>query len=128
MDAVSILETEVLAGVPLWLIGLTVSVSLVLILLIVMIAWVLHAENEVKRKVHHKPSSHEIAIELQKELLRSMESTSKQNWLMIWLTIIFITVSVLGGAVVTNFLQNIGDFSATWIAQFIEYINSIFTQ
>jgi len=82
----------------------------------------------VEKKKHHVPTSHDVLIELQKELLRSMKSTSKQNWLMIWLTIIFITVSVLGGAFVVNFFQNLGDFGATWLSQVLEYLNSILTK
>jgi hypothetical protein len=121
MDAVSILNFEILEGIPLWLIGL----FLVFILFLVMGSWIFHAEKEAKKEAHHVPSSHEIVIELQKELLKSMESTSKQNWLMIWLTILFIVITVFGGAVISNFFQNIGNFGGTWISQFIEYMKSI---
>jgi hypothetical protein len=128
MDAVSILEIEIFEGVPLWLIGLLLSVSLVFTLLIMLIFWVSHAKKEVKQQTHHAPSSQEVMIELQKELLRSMEETSRHNRFMILLTILFILVSVVGGAVVLNFFQNISDFGATWIAQFINYLNSILTK
>ena len=124
LDAVSILKFEILEGIPLWFIGL----FLVFILLLLMGSWIFHAEKEAKKEVRHVPSSHEVVIELQKELLKSMESTSKQNWLMIWLTILFIVVTVFGGAVISNFFQNIGNFGGTWVSQFIEYIKSIFTK
>ncbi len=128
MDVTSILELEIFEGVPLWFIGFIICIFIAFILLILMISWIFHAEREVKKQLHHTPSSHEVVIELQKELLRSMESTSRQNWLMIWLTIIFITVSVLGGAMVLNLFQGIRETAATWFAQFIEYLNSILTQ
>ena len=128
MDAVSILEVEVFEGFPLWLIGLIVSLSLVIILCIMMISWILHAENEVKRKTHHRPTRDEVMIELQRELLRSMHSSSKQTWLQIGLTIFFITVSILGGAVVLGFFENIKTFSATLLSEFIEFVNYILSQ
>lgn len=128
MDAIAFLELEIFEGIPLWLFCLIISISLVLILLILMISWVLHAENEVKRKTHHRPTPDEVMIELQKELLRSMQSSSKQTWLQIGLTILFITISVLGGAVVLGFFENIRNFGATLLSQFIEVINYILTQ
>lgn len=128
MEVVSILDIEIFEGVPLWLVGFVICVFLAIILLILMISWVFHAEKVVKKKTHHAPSSHEVVIELQKELLRSMEASSRQNWLMIWLTIIFITVSVLGGAVVLNLFQGVREAVAAWFAQFIEYLNSTPTQ
>jgi hypothetical protein len=30
--------------------------------------------------------------------------------------------------VVMNFVQNIGNYSSSWIAQFIEFLNSLLTQ
>ena len=128
MDVASILDIEIFEGVPLWLVGFITCVFLAIILIILMISWIFHAEKEVKRKTHHTPSSHEVAIELQRELLRSMQSTSRQNWLMIWLTIIFITVSVLGGAVVMGFFQEIREVSATLVAQFVELITYLLTK
>jgi|GEM_PF-1645705 len=128
LEAVSMLDVEIFEGVPLWLILLIVSSVIFVVLVILLISWIFHAEKEAKKKVHHAPSTHDVMVELQKELLRSMEATSRQNRLMIWLTILFITVSILGGAVVLNFFQNIKNFSASWIAQFIEYINSLFMQ
>ena len=124
----SILDREIFEGVPLWVIISIVLTIIFIFLIIMLISWIFHAEKEAKRKVHHKPSSHDVMVELQKELLKSMEATSRQNRLMIWLTILFITVSILGGAVVINFFQNIKDFSATWFSQFVEFVNSIMSQ
>ena len=128
IDAVSILQLEVFEGIPLWYIGIFVLIFFAIMFFIMLIAWIFHAEQVVERQVHHTPSSHEVVVELQKELLRSMKSTSKQNWLMIWLTILFITVSVLGGAFILNFIQNLGNFGATWIPQIIKYISSLFAR
>jgi hypothetical protein len=128
IDAVSILQMEVFEGFPLWYIGLFVFIFVFIMFFIMLIAWIFHAEQVVENRVHHAPSSHEVVVELQRELLRSMQSTSKQNWLMIWLTIIFITVSVLGGAFILNFLQNVGNYGATWISQIIEYLKPFFTK
>jgi hypothetical protein len=128
MDAVSVMEVELIEGVPLWLVVLGVLAYILVILLIVLISWVIHASRAAGKKVHHTPSTHDVAVELQREILRSMQASSRQNTLMIWLTVLFITVSVVGGAVVTNFLQNIGDFGATWLGQLIELINPSVTQ
>jgi hypothetical protein len=128
IEAVSILESEIFPGIPLWFIILGISISLVVILFIALISWIFHAENVVKRREHHPPSSHEVVIELQRELLKSMASANKQTWLQILLTVLFITISVLGSAVIISFFQNIKDFCAPWIAWLIEYINSIFPQ
>jgi flagellar basal body-associated protein FliL len=128
MEAVPVLESEIFQGIPFWFIILIVFAFLVLLLFIMLISWIFHAEQEAKKKVHHVPTPHEVVVELQRELLKNMESASKQNWLMIWLTILFITVSVLGGAVIIGFFQNIKDFFAPWVAWLIEYMNSIFSQ
>ncbi|MBN2057258.1 MAG: hypothetical protein JW782_00460 [Candidatus Saganbacteria bacterium] len=128
IDAVSVMEVEVFQGVPLWLFVLVILAYVIIVLLLVLIFWLGHARKEARRIVHHAPTSHDVALELQREILRSMRSSSRQNTLMIWLTILFITVSVVGGAVVTNFLQNIGDFGATWLGQFFDFLNTLLTQ
>lgn len=128
MDAVSVMEVELVEGVPLWLVVLGVLAYILVVLLVVLISWIVHASRKAGKKVHHMPTTHDVALELQREILRNMQSTSRQNTLMIWLTILFITVSVVGGAVVTNFLQNIGDFGATWLGQFLDFLNSLGTQ
>ena len=128
MDAVSVLEVELVEGVPIWLVVLGLLAYILVVLLIVLISWVIHASKQARKVVHHQPTTHDVALELQREILRSMQASSKQNTLMIWLTVLFITVSVLGGAVVTNFMQNIGDFGTTWLGQFFEYLNSILAQ
>lgn len=128
IDAVSILQMEVFEGFPVWYIGLFALIFLAIMFIIMLIAWIFHAEQVVEHRVHHTPTSHDVALELQRELLRSMKSTSQQNWLMIWLTILFIAVSVLGGAFVMNIIQNVGNFGATWLGQIIELINSFFTR
>lgn len=126
--AASILDYEIFEGVPLWVVVLIISTTIFITLIITLISWIFHAEKEVKKKVHHVPTSHEVVIELQKELLKSIKSSSRQNWLMIVLTILFITVSVIGGAVVLNFFHAIKDFCATWFSQFVEYLNSILSK
>ena len=45
---------------------------------------------------HHAPDSHKLILDLQKTLIDEMKGTSKQNKLMINLTIIFIIISVIG--------------------------------
>jgi TM2 domain-containing membrane protein YozV len=48
-------------------------------------------------QVEHKaPDSHKLIMDLQKTLIDEMKGTSKQNKLMINLTIIFIIISVIG--------------------------------
>ena len=45
---------------------------------------------------HHAPDSHKLILDLQKTLIDEMKGTSKQNKLMINLTIVFIIITILG--------------------------------
>lgn len=128
LDAVSVMQVELVEGLPIWLVVLGVLAYILVLLLIVLISWIVHASRKAGKKVHHMPTTHDVAVELQREILRSMQASSRQNTLMIWLTVLFITVSVVGGAVVTNFLQNLGNFGSTWLGQLLELLNSSLTQ
>jgi hypothetical protein len=56
MDAVSVMEVELIEGVPLWLVVLGVLAYILVILLIVLISWIIHASRAAGKKVYHTPT------------------------------------------------------------------------
>jgi len=78
----------------------------------------------IEHEEHKAPDSHTLILDLQKTLIDEMKGTSKQNKLMINLTIIFIIItilgilaSVLGPERSVNFTKDIGALISSWISQ-----------
>ena len=59
--------------------------------------------------------------ELHETLITEMRGTSKQNWIMIVLTVIFITSSVFS-SVILRFIQNIPSIVSPWINSIMSLI------
>jgi len=57
------------------------------------------AHREEKRKAAKEPEMSAHIKELKEALVQEMRGTSKQNTIMIWLTIIFIIVTLFGGSI-----------------------------
>jgi len=51
---------------------------------------------KIEQKEHKAPDSHRLIMDLQHTLINEMKGTSKQNALMINLTILFILISIVG--------------------------------
>jgi len=51
---------------------------------------------KTEKEEHKLPDSHKLIMDLQKTLINEMRGTSKQNSIMIWLTLLFILISVAG--------------------------------
>lgn len=51
---------------------------------------------KIEKKEHKAPDTHRLIMDLQHTLIQEMKGTSKQNALMINLTIIFILITVIG--------------------------------
>ena len=51
---------------------------------------------KVEQKEHKAPDSHKLIMDLQNTLIQEMKGTSKQNSLMINLTIVFIAITLIG--------------------------------
>ena len=52
--------------------------------------------NTEKEEHHPLPDSHKLIVDLQKTLINEMKGTSKQNSLMIKLTVLFIFITIIG--------------------------------
>ena len=65
-----------------------------------------HPEPAEKKKKEPKESEEARHLkELKEILLKELRGTSKQNWIMIILTIVFISVTVLGGGIIMSFFN-----------------------
>ena len=69
---------------------------------------------QLKRQRKKKIDSHVIVSELHQSLITELRGTSKQNWIMIVLTVVFITVSVFS-TIILGFFREIPSFIAPWI-------------
>ena len=72
--------------------GLVFLTVLFFCLAILMFTGSSHTEKEE----HHLPDSHKLIADLQKTLINEMKGTSKQNSLMIKLTVLFIIITIIG--------------------------------
>lgn len=52
--------------------------------------------SQSEKEEHPLPDSHKLIVDLQKTLISEMKGTSKQNSLMIKLTILFILITIIG--------------------------------
>lgn len=76
----------------------------------------------VEKKEHKAPDSARLILDLQKTLIQEMRGTARQNTIMIFLTIIFIIITVLGTAVSVFGLRH---FVETTIKLFITGISTV---
>ncbi len=74
---------------------ITVAVVLFVVLFYVVI-FLINDYSRTKKVEHKAPDSHRLLVDLQKAILDEMRGTSRQNALMIWLTLLFISVSIIG--------------------------------
>jgi predicted RND superfamily exporter protein len=91
--------------------GIAAAAILLLILLVRIVKRLRKGAKKVKvepkaKKKAHKPGELHVHIkELKEAMIAEMRGTSKQNWIMIMLTVVFITVSVFSAYVLKFFGQ-----------------------
>jgi hypothetical protein len=78
----------------------------------------------IEQEEHKAPDSHKLILDLQKTLIDEMKGTSKQNRLMINLTIIFIIITLLG--ILVSVLGP--EHSVTAAKDAVSSINSLLSQ
>jgi len=69
--------------------------------------FLIFSSQRSEEKEHKSPETHKMIMELQKTLIQEMKGTSKQNTLMIILTIIFILVTITGGGIFLSLYQKV---------------------
>ena len=84
---------------PNLLIALVAIAAVLGFALIFLFIFVITDMVSTEQKEHKLPDSHKVIVDLQKTLINEMKGTSKQNALMINLTIIFILVTIMGTVV-----------------------------
>lgn len=97
---------------------------LVLLLLIIFFRFIkrfrsIEKEEKIKKLIKKKGKSkkadpHIFVTELHQTLITEMRGTSKQNWIMIILTVVFITSSMFS-SVILRFFQNLPSIVSPWI-------------
>jgi len=96
-----------------------VTIVLVFILFIGFLRHVAKATIETEAKQEEHPVELHLHIkELRDAMVAEMRSTSRQNWIMILLTIIFITVSIFSGSILILF-RRIPSL-ATYVTDFVK--------
>lgn len=80
---------------------ISVAVILVAVLFYVVI-FLISDYSRIEKEEHKAPDSHKLLVDIQKALLNEMKGTSRQNALMIELTLLFIVVTIIG--IVTSIL------------------------
>ena len=100
---------------------IVVGAVLVLLFILFLITDVVSTEA----KEHRMPDSHKLIMDLQKTMVKEMRGTSTQNWIMIILTIIFISVSVLGGGVFLGMFDKLGSLATSYFPQLIDQIKAL---
>ncbi len=109
------------------LIGLIVLVFLLLTILLRLVKRFRAIDKKQKekksvlKKKDEKVDPHIFIAELHQTLITEMRGTSKQNWIMIVLTIVFITVSIFSSVLLSFFIQTPQIFY-----QWIQSIMSLF--
>jgi len=78
------------------LIAIIIALAVFGFLFLLLILYFIADFIRIEREEHKAPDAHRLIMDLQKTLISEMRGTSKQNALMIFLTIIFITVTVIG--------------------------------
>lgn len=71
-------------------------------------------KKSAAKKKDEKVDPHIFIAELHQTLITEMRGTSKQNWIMIMLTIVFITVSIFSSVLLSFFIQA-PDILSAWI-------------
>ena len=101
-----------------------ITATLVIILFIGFLRHIAKATREAEAKQEQHPVELHVHIkELREALVAEMRSTSRQNWIMILLTIIFITVSIFSGSIyilftkMPSFADKIIDFVKSLISK-----------
>ena len=74
---------------------------------------------------HRAPTPQEMIRDLQRSMVKEMKGTSKQNWIMIILTIIFISVSMFGGEYILDLVRKIFIKSSAEAPAVIEKVKSV---
>jgi|GEM_PF-2332202 len=78
-------------------------------------------KNKISKKKNEKVDPHIFIAELHQTLITEMRGTSKQNWIMIMLTVVFITVSIFSSVLLSFFIQTPQIFS-----EWLQSIMSLF--
>jgi len=86
-----------------------IAAILVLLFFMLLVSMITDYVREEHRE-HKEPDSHKLIADLQKTLISEMRGTAKQNALMIWLTVIFISITVIGMFISVVGPQGIGLF------------------
>jgi len=68
----------------------------VFILFVIILLIIGHSAGENRNKEEKAPPTHKVILELKDALVQEMRGTSRQNTIMIWLTVFFIVISVIG--------------------------------
>jgi len=78
------------------IVALIFAAIVVLALIFYVIIFMINDYSTAKKVEHKAPDTHKLLVDLQHEMLKELKGTSRQNAIMIELTVLFILVSIFG--------------------------------
>ena len=82
------------------IIAMTAALAVIcLFMLFLFVSFIFSGTSEEKKEKEKAHPTHKAIMDLKEALVEEMRGTSKQNMVMIWLTIAFILVTIIGTAV-----------------------------
>jgi len=109
---------------------------IIIVFAVLMFSWIrsmllrrFHASDakEVKEKTKEQ-ETHDVIKELKEALVKEMRGSSFQNWIMIILTVIFISVSVFGGRIFIVIIEKAGNFETSIFGSVVDFFKSLFVK
>ncbi len=78
------------------IVAIIFAAIVVLALIFYVIIFMINDYSSTKKSEKKAPSTHQLLVDLQHEMLKELKGTSRQNAIMIELTVLFILVSIFG--------------------------------
>ena len=78
------------------IVAMIFSAIVVLALIFYVIILMINDYSSTKKVEHKSPDTHKLLVDLQHEMLKELKGTSRQNAIMIELTVLFILISIFG--------------------------------
>jgi predicted permease len=78
------------------IVAIIFAAIVVLAMIFYVIIFMINDYSSTKKTEKKAPSTHQLLVDLQHEMLKELKGTSRQNMIMIELTVLFILISIFG--------------------------------